>query len=281
MYSMADHKRKKINLLQRLLPEGAIVEARWLEAKGYPRNLRKHYLESGWLESPGRGLVSRPGPPLAWQNVVFSLQTVMNYDVLVGGRTSLDLQGYEHYLRPDEAAVVHLYSDGTLPNWLDKLELRTRFVPHKTTRLFAEGALSTELSGLCEESDEPRASSLSVTSHVWGPPHQPILLSSLERAILELLDELPEHESFHHVDVTFESLTNLRPARLQKLLEACHSVKVKRLFFWFAHRHRHAWLNRLDEKLVNLGSGKRALVPGGKLDRRYLITVPEAMHGDQ
>jgi hypothetical protein len=56
-------------------------------------------------------------------------------------------------------------------------------------------------------------------------------------------------------------------------------VKVKRLFFFFADRHRHAWLNVLDRDAVDLGRGKRMLVKGGKLDPAYLITVPGDLDG--
>jgi hypothetical protein len=49
---------------------------------------------------------------------------------------------------------------------------------------------------------------------------------------------------------------------------------VKRLFFFLADRHHHAWLKRLDKNAVDLGEGKRMLVKGGKLDRTYQITVP-------
>jgi hypothetical protein len=52
-------------------------------------------------------------------------------------------------------------------------------------------------------------------------------------------------------------------------------VKVKRLFLWFAERHSHAWLPKLDRKDIDLGSGKRMLVRGGKLDPKFNITVPE------
>jgi hypothetical protein len=31
---------------------------------------------------------------------------------------------------------------------------------------------------------------------------------------------------------------------------------------------------------VDLGAGKRQLVPGGRLDPHYQITLPEAMFGD-
>jgi hypothetical protein len=96
-----------------------------------------------------------------------------------------------------------------------------------------------------------------------------------ERAFLELLDEVPKHETFHQADILMEGLRNLSPRRLQTLLCACKSVKVKRLFFWFAERHNHAWLQKLDQSAIDLGQGKRMLVRGGRFDAKYNITVPE------
>ena len=100
-------------------------------------------------------------------------------------------------------------------------------------------------------------------------------MSAPERAILELLDEVPKSETFHQADVLMEGLRSLSPKRLQGLLEDCRNVKVKRLFFWFAERHNHAWLQKLDRAKIDLGKGKRMLVRGGKLDPKYNITVPE------
>jgi hypothetical protein len=92
-----------------------------------------------------------------------------------------------------------------------------------------------------------------------------------------MLDELPSRESFHQVDMLVEGLRTLSPRRLQTLLADCQSVKVKRLFFWFADRHQPAWLKQIDRAVVNLGVGTRMLVKGGKLDPTYLITVPEEL----
>ena len=100
-------------------------------------------------------------------------------------------------------------------------------------------------------------------------------MSAPERAILELLDEVPQRETFHQADMLMEGLRNLSPRRLLKLLADCRSVKVKRLFLWFAERHNHAWLKKLDRSGIDLGQGKRMLVRGGKLDPKYNITVPE------
>jgi hypothetical protein len=93
--------------------------------------------------------------------------------------------------------------------------------------------------------------------------------------MLELLDEVPRSETFHQADVLMEGLRNLSPRRLQTLLVECRSVKVKRLFLWFAERHNQPWLKAIDPRKIDLGKGKRMLVRGGKLDTKYNITVPE------
>lgn len=61
-----------------------------------------------------------------------------------------------------------------------------------------------------------------------------------------------------------QSLNTLSPRRLHTLLADCRSVKVKRLFFFFADRH--APLKQIKREEISLGSGKRMLVKGGKLD---------------
>jgi len=118
----------------------------------------------------------------------------------------------------------------------------------------------------------PAAHAQGVSSLHSGTVH---IENASERAIFELLDEVPQRETFHQADTLMEGLRNLSPRRLHTLLVECRSVKVKRLFLWFAERHKHAWLKRLDRKGIDLGSGKRMLVRGGKLDARFNITVPE------
>ena len=90
-----------------------------------------------------------------------------------------------------------------------------------------------------------------------------IVLSTPERAVLELLDELPGGETFHQVDMLMEGLVGLSPKRTSRLLGECRSVKVKRLFLWFAERHGHPWLERLDHDGTDLGKGKRMLGRSG------------------
>ena len=103
----------------------------------------------------------------------------------------------------------------------------------------------------------------SLTWRYFGDGDWPIVLSTPERAVLELLDELPREETFHQVDMLMEGLVGLSPKRTSRLLEECRSVKVKRLFLWFAERHGHPWLERLDRDRIGLGKGKRMLCGAG------------------
>ena len=53
---------------------------------------------------------------------------------------------------------------------------------------------------------------------------------------------------------------------------------MKRLFLFFAERHRHAQQFRLNMSRIDLGSCKRVLIKGGKLDSRYDSPVVPAPH---
>lgn len=249
-----------------------------MEAHGYSSSLRSQYVKAGWLDQPARRVYRRSRRPLSWQQVVMSLQVLLDYPLVVGGRTGLELEGYAHYLS-NEVREVHLYGPTRPPTWLADLPLNVKFHWHNSQRLFPNDPVPERdvhrlIPGLA-------ASSLPATHFVSANQFTelPISVSTKERAILEWLDELPDRESFHQVDALMEGLTNLSPRRLQTLLEQCASVKVKRLFLFFADRHRHAWLAKLNTSRVDIGAGKRVLVRGGKLDPHYQITVPGDFHG--
>jgi len=262
---MAERNYGKLNQLERALPEGLLVDAGWMERHGYSTSLRSQYVSAGWLVQPVRGTYKRPLGELSWQKVVVSLQTLLGRDLTIGGRAALDLQGFSHYLSASGSSTIHLYGIQTPPGWLAKLPLKERFRFHRTQVLFRSLATAEGLQD-------------GTLRQLPGPSEWPLTVSTPERALFELLDELPKNESFHQVDMLVEGLRTLSPRRLQTLLVECRSVKVKRLFFWFAERHQPTWLKQIDRALVDLGTGKRMLVKGGKLDPQYLITVPDDLN---
>lgn len=275
---MTKQNKGKLNWLEANLPEGLVVDSAWLAKHDYSTALRSQYVKAGWLERPGPQVYRRPRGELSWQQVVISLQTLLEQALVVGGRTSLNLQGYAHYVSQSEREI-HLYGDEPPPAWVQKLPLDSRFAYHNDRKLFRNHPITRGLTSLkwnlkSGDTASSNAASSGLTIQPWGQWDWPLTLSTPERAILELLDELPERESFDQVDKLMGSLSNLRPNRLQKLLVDCKSVKVKRLFLFFADRHEHAWLKQLDRSAIDLGKGKRLLAKGGKLDKAYQITVP-------
>jgi len=286
MLNVVEQKAKKLNQLERELPEGLVIDAHWLEQRGYASNLRSYYVSHGWLEQPARGAYRRKRGRLTWQQVVVSMQTFLDYPPLIlGGATSLALQGLNHYLTQD-LDEIHLYGEQPPPSWVGKLKLKQQFIYHNHSRLFKTEAASPSSNGPSWNAHENEGRDLTklpagtVTSIAWGQWNWRLALSTPERAILELLDELPDRTSFHHVDKIMEGLTGLRPRKMQALLLDCKSIKVKRLFFFFADRQQHAWLKHLDKQAIPLGAGKRHLVKGGALDPVYQITVPHDLDND-
>jgi hypothetical protein len=268
LFVMSEQKDDRLKTLLQAVPPGFLVDSRWLAARKFRRSSVHDYAHRGWLQHVAHGLYRRPMQPDAssrkpqdWQVLVLSLQRIMAYPVHVGGMTALKQRGYAHYLRLGGDEPVFLYGE-RIPAWVNKVPTNARFTLRRL-KLFGGSNLGVDDERSGEQSEERAA---------WW--NWPLRTSSPERAILEALDELPDHESFHTIDVTFESLTTLRPRKLTALLAQCTSVKVKRLFFVFADRHAHAWRKHVQPDAVDLGKGDRSLVKGGKLHPRYRITVP-------
>jgi hypothetical protein len=89
-----------------------------------------------------------------------------------------------------------------------------------------------------------------------------------------MLHFVPNEQSFSEAALIMDGLTTLRPILVQSLLEACNSVKVKRIFLSMAEKSDYPWFRKLDTKKISLGAGNRVVVEGGILDKKYLITLP-------
>lgn len=280
---MSNQKPKKLHFLLNTVPPGFLVDGRFLRAHHFKSKSLGDYVAQGWLERIGWGVYRRPlpsdvvdtrsvaspaasavSPVVPGAVAVASMQRIMDYDFHVGGFSALALLGHLHHLPLGAgAAKLHLYGD--TPSWLGRVPLDVQPVVH-TRALFAGdsklGVVDADRNVLTDSPD----------MSVW---HYSIRASMPERAILEAIDELPGHTTFDAITQVFESLTMLRPRLLMQLLQACRSVKVKRLFFVFADHHHHAWRDYVDVSNINLGAGSRALVKGGKLHPVYQIAVAE------
>ena len=105
-----------------------------------------------------------------------------------------------------------------------------------------------------------------------------IKISTPVRAMMECLELAPKNFDLAEAYLIMEGLTSLQPSEVQKLLEACTSIKVKRLFLYFSEVSNHTWFKYLDIDKLNLGSGKRSIVKDGIYNARYRITVPQKIN---
>ncbi len=255
--------------LPELVPNGLLVTRSWLMEQGVARHAIDNLVKSGQLLPLRPGVYVRPGSRLVWQGVVGSLQR-MGGTFVVGGMSALELHGRTHYL-PLARRTIHLHGSGPLPSWANRLGLEETFRRHGTAWL-SEPEESPEH---CER----RPLSSFTVEVPWGDGFQTVRTSTLERALFEILKDVPAWISFEHAEQLMKGLADLSPRRFDALLRRTRSIKVKRLFFWLAERQGHAWMKRLDAGDFDLGRGKRVLARDGRLVSRYGITVPKSMHG--
>jgi len=101
-----------------------------------------------------------------------------------------------------------------------------------------------------------------------------LLISGPERAFMECLHLFPEQFSLLDSYYVMEMMTTLRPTFVQRLLEKCTSIKVKRLFLYMAEKAGHSWFLALDLSKVDLGKGIRNISATGRFDNKYQIIIP-------
>lgn len=258
----------KLNHLLAELGDTRLVSSRWLRAHGYSNSLVARYVGSGWLVSPARGVYMRRGGRLQWDGVVRSLQVGEGIPLHVGGRFALGLQGHEHYLRLGDAGTITLYGPQQPPGWVGKLSLEQRF------EYQGKGPFDLPAVPVTAEVSEKALSEAGLAWHSAAPETDALVCSTPERAMLELCDSVSDAAGVYEADALMQAMTTLRPQRVSLLLRHCRSIKAKRLFLALAERHRHAWLSHVPLERVDLGRGKRALVPGGRLNPTYQITLP-------
>lgn len=245
---------KLLNLLS-IWPANTVAVYPWLKDGGISRKLVEKYKRNGWVHPVGRGAVTKVGDKVDWKGALYAMQKQLNLTIHPAAKTALEEKGYAHYL-PMGQRQFCLMGDPQerLPAWFKNYNWGFK-INYYSTNLFPKN----DLTGMVQYETE----SFSIS------------ISSPERAILEQLYLVPHHQSFDESKHLMESLVALQPKLVQSLLEQCSSIKTKRLFLFFAELNNHPWLKGLNLKKINLGSGKRVIVPGGKFISKYMITVPK------
>jgi hypothetical protein len=252
---MASETGSKINQLIKAWPQGAVAVSPWLEKQGVYQQLVHEYEKTSWVRRIGQGAFVRAGDKFEWHGGLFAIQEQLGLPVHAGGKTALQLSGYAHFLPLGKGYLLSLFGEPgvKLPRWFlqYKWDVEPRYT---TTKLF------------------PRHDNLGLTKKDMG--NYSITLSSPERAIMEVLHLVPQKESYEEALLLMEGMTTLRPQLVQKLLETCGSVKVRRLFMVLAESCNHRWLKKLDLSKVNFGKGKRVIAKDGHFNSKYGLSLP-------
>lgn len=255
---MSALKPTKINKLLQKHPRGTVLMSSWLTEQGYSLDLQKRYRKSGWLKSIGTGAMVRTGQDISYEGGVYALQRQLGLSVHLGGRTALVKHGRTHYMEFQEMKFDLFGAPGvSLPAWFLNYDWGRRVRYYRTAFLSSE---------------------IDLHEHDMG--EYKILISGKTRAIMECLYLVPIKQDFMVCYNMLEGLPDLQPDKVQKLLEDCNSIKVKRLFLYMAEKAGHEWFKYLDMDKFDLGSGKRSIVTNGVFVPKYGITVPREMEAN-
>lgn len=255
---MSTQKWSKLNQLQRLMPHKGLITSRHLKEHGISSELIQKYVKSHWLERVGAGVFKSPNEKVTWEGALSAIQKQLHIPIHVGAKTSLELKGQAHYVRLGKGGTLFLFGfrgEKKLPKWFIDNHWGYSFHITYNNLFFKDPGQS--LSQIKIDSGN-------------------LIVSSPERAALEMLYLVPSKQTWGEVDLIFEHLVTLRKDHVQSLLENCNSIKVKRLFLYFSEKYNLPYFKKLNLSKINLGHGKREIIKNGRLDQKYLITVGEA-----
>ncbi len=256
--SMGNETKSKINRLISQWRRGTPATASYLNTKGFSHDLLTKYKKGGWIQSFGRGAYNLNGDKVEWPGAIYALQTQLGFNVHPGGKTALELKGYAHYLSTGKRKIFLYGTQGlVLPTWFSGERVGVEIALTRTNLLH----FGSEL-GFSEFKEKDFI----------------LRISAPERAAMEMLHLVPGKVGFDEAFLIMENLATLRSEMVQKLLVMCRSIKVRRLFMFMAEKHGHPWVADLDVSRIDLGKGKRMIVPKGKLDRKDRITGPRKQY---
>ena len=238
------------------LPRGSVLLPSWLLSQGYSYELQQCYRKGKWLKSIGKGAMLKSGDPFVLAGALSALQNVENMNIHIGGRSALELQGFAQYLQINSyETTLFINGRAKLPLWFTGNDWNTK------TTIFRLSIFEDETLGMSGFQEGE------LTMKISNPA----------RAIMECLALCPKKFPLQESFELMEGLGALRPAKVQELLESCQSVKVKRLFLYFAEKVNHSWFKYLDFRKIDFGVGNRSLVESGVLIAKYKLILPKEL----
>jgi hypothetical protein len=257
---MSIKKQDKLKSLLHFWPNHTVATSKWLRTQGLSYGNLSGYERSGWVRRIGTGAFLKASDSVSWEGAIYGLQKQYPGLFYVGGRTSLELLGVAHFI-PMSKSNIFLFciEKRGMPHWLANYSRNL-----DTNLQYLQYAILPKELGL--------------TTYDCGEFQ--ITVSTRERAVLELVELLGRFHTFEECRLLFENLGTLRPKLVQKLLEACTSIKAKRVFLFLSKRLKHKWFKDLDLARIDLGSGPRKVEPDGIYDSEFRITYPKGFFDD-
>lgn len=252
---MSIEKESKINYLLQIWPTGTPAQTVWLRQLGYSDQLLGKYKKSKWIVPFGTGAYKRPKDKITYLGGLHALQKQSGMSIHPAGPTALQLLGKSHYLELSQYRVFLMGEpEERLPAWFTKHDWGAT-IKYTTTSF-----LKPDI-GMVDHEEA----------------NFNLRISGAARAMMECLFLAPKYQDLITCYEIMEGLSNLRPKVVQELLQSCSSVKVKRLFLYMAEKAGHSWFRFLKLNEIDLGSGKRSIIPSGVFINKYQITVPEKL----
>lgn len=236
---------------------------RWFEERGCTQAQAYRSYKAGDIRKVGAGAYARPYDSLHWSGAVRAIQKELNLSIHISGASALELGGSGHNIsfRP----VIELINYGTqrLPRWVLTNDWGAP-IQYRNSRMFGGS-----VDGVSHDRLDSAQSWLETTK-VSGLE---VIKSSRELAIFEVIDQSSFEQDFETVENLLSGLRSMRSSLVQQILENCDSVKVKRIFLYLSEKLEMPYFKKLKLDHVDLGSGKREIIRGGKWNAKYRITV--------
>jgi hypothetical protein len=233
------------------LPRGGPLGLELLAAHGITAKHASALLRSGWLQRLGRGAYSLPGDVLN-RDACLAFLAQQLPGLHVAAKTALAWRGVRHNLAFRETVVLWGDRPGRLPAWFSE-----RFaVRYRVAHIF-ETAMPI---------------GLGLAPLPAGRPD--LLVSTPERALLELLSETGSFEGLEEVRHLVESTRNLREPVLDELLGHLNRIKVARLAARLSTELGLPWADLALRHSRRLGGGRRWVAVGRTGERLDLVATP-------
>jgi len=241
-------KQNLLQCLQNSIPRESPFDTHTLKGLGISPALANYYVKSGWIIRLGRGAFAFPNITL---DKYLSIKMISNSlkNIHVGGKTALAWHGFRHNIPGRERIVLWGSERGRLPDWFTKQFL---------SRYVSKNIFNSSL--------PPGFGLHTIPERPDGP-----LVSTPERALLELLGEIGQDEEVKESRNIFEMLFSLRAVELSTLLQHCTRVKVTRLCIKWSADLGLPWADAAREAARGrLGHGRWS----GKLQDGSTLNLP-------